>query len=129
MSKRYFVMISTDPDVDPAKCIIGMICAAQAASERHDVNVFFAGMAVKLLQAEYIAGLDGRAGYPAGTARPALDSLIQRATIHCSTRSQGVVGVNPENAQEILVGGYDLNWSGPAGVVALSSDSEVNLSF
>ena len=39
MSKRFFVMISTDPDVDPTKCGVGLACAAQAVSDGHEVNV------------------------------------------------------------------------------------------
>ena len=35
----------------------------------------------------------------------------------------------PENANEILVGGYELNWAGPAAVVSLSADADVVLTF
>jgi hypothetical protein len=31
--------------------------------------------------------------------------------------------VNQDNAHEVLVGGYDLNWSGPPGVVSLSGEA------
>jgi hypothetical protein len=39
MGKRYFVQISTDPDVDPRKCAVGMACAAQAVADGHFVPV------------------------------------------------------------------------------------------
>ena len=42
MSQKFFIKISTDPDVDPVKCVVGMACAAQAVTAGHDVDVFFA---------------------------------------------------------------------------------------
>ena len=54
MAIRYFVMISTDPELDPRKCVVGIACAAQAAKEGHEVHTFFASHAVRLLQTEYI---------------------------------------------------------------------------
>ena len=49
MSKSYFMMFSTDPDVDPRKCIVGLACTAQAIADGHEVVAFFASYAVKLL--------------------------------------------------------------------------------
>ena len=130
MSKSYFIMFSTDPDVDPRKCAVGLACASQAVSDRHEVNVFFASHAVKLLQSSYIGSLDGRVSQEEGFCRGMLDALVAGANgIYCSTGSQAVVGVTPENASEILVGGFDMNWSGPPGVVSLSAAAEVMLSF
>jgi hypothetical protein len=40
-----------------------------------------------------------------------------------------VVGVTPDNADEVLVGGLDLEWSGPPGVVAMSAQADRSLSF
>jgi hypothetical protein len=37
--------------------------------------------------------------------------------------------VIPENANEILVGGYELNWAGPAAVVFLSVGADIALTF
>jgi predicted peroxiredoxin len=130
MSKRYFVQISTDPDVDPRKCAVGMACAAQAVTDGHFVNVFFASHAVKLLQAAYIDALDERVSQGSGQCLNMLQTLIDGTEgIYCSTGSQAVVGVNQDNAHEVLVGGYDLNWSGPPGVVSLSSEADVVLTY
>ena len=130
MSKSYFIMFSTDPDVDPRKCAVGLACAAEAVSDGHEVNVFFASHAVKLLQSDYIGSLDGRVSQEEGFCRGMLDALVAGANgIYCSTGSQAVVGVTPENASEMLVGGFDMNWSGPPGVVSLSAGAEVTLSF
>ena len=31
----FFVMFSTDPDVDPRKCVVGLACATQAIEDGH----------------------------------------------------------------------------------------------
>ena len=59
-----------------------------------------------------------------------MQTLIDQAQgIYCSTGSQKVVGVTPDNAHEVLIPGLDLNWSGPPGVVALSSQADVVLTY
>ena len=130
MSKSYFVQISTDPDVDPRKCVIGLACAGQAATEGHAVNIFFASHAVKLLHANYIDSLDDKVSQEPGWCRATLQILIDASEgSYCSTGSQAVVGVTPENAHEVLVPDLELNWSGPPGVVALSSEADVVLTY
>ena len=149
MSKSYFMMFSTDPDVDPRKCIVGLACTAQAIADGHEVVVFFASHAVKLLQSEYINTFDAKVAEgqievehwtkspevvanarEKGISRSFLDVLLTGAEgIYCSTGSQAVVGVTPENASDVLVEGLEMNWSGPPGVIALSAASEVSLSF
>ena len=142
-------MFSTDPDVDPRKCIVGLACTAQAIADGHEVVVFFASHAVKLLQSEYINTFDAKVAEgqievehwtkspevvanarEKGISRSFLDVLLAGAEgIYCSTGSQAVVGVTPENASEVLVEGLEMNWSGPPGVIALSAASEVSFSF
>ncbi len=149
MSKSYFMMFSTNPDVDPRKCIVGLACTAQAIADGHEVVVFFASHAVKLLQSEYINTFDAKVAEgqievehwtkspevvanarEKGISRSFLDVLLAGAEgIYCSTGSQAVVGVTPENASDVLVEGLEMNWSGPPGVIALSAASEVSFSF
>ena len=149
MSKSYFMMFSTDPDVDPRKCIVGLACTAQAIADGHEVVAFFASYAVKLLQSEYINTFDAKVAEgqievehwtkspevvanarEKGISRSFLDVLLTGAEgIYCSTGSQAVVGVTPENASDVLVEGLEMNWSGPPGVIALSAASEVSFSF
>ena len=125
----YFFMISTDPEVDPRKCAVGLACAGEAVTSGHDVQVFFASHAVQLLQGQFIDGLDDRVGMPSGTCRTMMETLIDGAKIACSTGSQAVVGVTPENAAEVLMDIDSLAWSGPPGVVAMSAAADVVLSF
>ena len=130
MAKTYFVMITTDPEIDPRKCMVGVACAAQAAKDGHDVHVFFASHAVRLLQTDYIGAIDNRAGETEGTGRAFMDTLLQNAaSVHCSAGSQAVVGVTKENAADLLIGGYDLQWGGPPMVVQLSSSADIALTF
>ena len=42
MSKKFFIKIVTDPDVDLRKCVVGIACTAQAITDGYDVDVFFA---------------------------------------------------------------------------------------
>jgi predicted peroxiredoxin len=130
MSKRYFVKIVTDPEIDPRKCVVGMACAAQALDDGNEVNIFFASHAVRLLQEEYLSQIDERSGVDSGMSRSILDRIIKGgAGIYCSTGSQAVVGITKENADEILVSGMGMVWSGPAGVISLSADSDVQLVY
>ncbi len=122
-------MISTDPDVDPRKCAVGLACAGEAVTSGHDVNVFFASHAVQLLQGQFIDSLDDRVGMSSGTCRTMMETLVDGAKIACSTGSQAVVGVTPENAAEVLMEPDGLVWSGPPGVVAMSAAADVVLSF
>ena len=125
----YFFMISTDPDVDPRKCAVAIACAAEAVTGGNSVEVFFASHAVQLLQGQFIDGLDERVGMPSGTCRTMMEILIEGAKIACSTGSQAVVGVTPDNAAEVLMDADGLVWSGPPGVVAMSAAADVVLSF
>ena len=122
-------MFSTDPDVDPRKCVVGLACAAQAVADGHDVQAFFASHAVRLLHADYIDAIDDRVGMPAGSSRSMVEQLAAGASIACSTGSQAIVGVTPEYADDVLLGDLDLEWSGPPGVVAMSARADTTLSF
>ena len=59
-----------------------------------------------------------------------MQALVDQAEgIYCSTGSQAVIGVTPDNAHEVLLAGLELKWSGPPGVVALSSQADVVLTY
>lgn len=105
---KFFVMFSTDPDVDPRKFVVGLACAAQAVSDGHEVQTFFASHSVELLHANYIDAIDSRVGMPDDAFKALVDQLASGALIACSTGSQAVVGVSPDNADDVLVGGLDL---------------------
>ena len=132
MSKKFFVKIVTDPDVDLRKCVVGLACAAQAISDGYDVDMFFAADGVKMLNSEYISGINESGKLPEGMIFGMVKTITEGAkNIYCSTGSQAANGVTKENADSILLTGYQdwMTWSGPPGVIALSAASDVQLVY
>ena len=124
MSKKFFIKIVTDPDVDLRKCVVGIACTAQA--------VFFAADGVKMIHADYIKGINEQGNFPDGMIFNMLNVITEGASkIYCSTGSQAANGVTKENADEILLEGYSdwMTWSGPPGVIELSAASDVQLVY
>ena len=132
MSKKFFVKIVTDPDVDLRKCVVGLACAAQAISDGYEVDMFFAADGVKMLNSEYISGINESGKLPEGMIFGMVKTITEGAkNIYCSTGSQAANGVTKENADSILLTGYQdwMTWSGPPGVIALSAESDVQLVY
>ena len=132
MSKKFFIKIVTDPDVDLRKCVVGVACAAQAINDGHDVDVFFAADGVKMIHADYIRGINEQGNFPDGMIFNMLKVITEGASkIYCSTGSQAANGVTKENADDILLEGYSdwMTWSGPPGVIELSAASDVQLVY
>ena len=132
MSKKFFIKIVTDPDIDQRKCVVGIACAAQAIKEGHDVDVFFAADGVKMIHADYINRINEQGSLPDGMIFNLLNVITEGASkIYCSTGSQAANGVTKENADEMLLEGYSdwMTWSGPLGVIALSAASDVQLVY
>ena len=129
MTKDFFIKLVTSPDVDPLKCVVGLGCVAQAINDGHKVDVFFAAAAVQLLHAEYLSNLDQTIDAPSGMCQGFIETIMNGANgIHCSTASQAHFGVS-QDSPKALIEGIKLNWSGPAGVIALASDAEVTLMY
>ena len=132
MSKKFFVKIVTDPEVDLRKCVVGLACASQAIKDGHDVSVFFAANGVKMLNSIYLKSINQMEVLPNNMIFDILNSVTQGATnVYCSTGSQAANGVTSENAGEKLLEGWDewMTWSGPPGVIELSVASEVQLIY
>ena len=132
MSKKFFVKIVTDPDVDLRKCVVGLACAAQAISDGYEVDMFFAADGVKMLNSKYISGINESGTLPEGMIFGMIKTITEGAkNIYCSTGSQAANGVTKENADSILLTGYQdwMTWSGPPGVIALSAKSDVQLVY
>lgn len=129
MSKRIFVNFVSDPNNDPMKTIVGLACASRAVADGHDVHVFFAAAGVRLLEASYIEGLEAELDSPEPMVRPMMDALVAGATLHCSFGSlKAVLGIS-EGDGALLVADDQISWSGPPGVIALSTASDVQLMY
>ena len=132
MSKKFFVKIVTDPDVDLRKCVVGLACAAQAINDGYEVDMFFASDGVKMLNSKYIRGVNESGTLPEGLIFGMIKTITEGAkNIYCSTGSQAANGVTKENADSILLTGYQdwMTWSGPPGVITLSAESDVQLVY
>ena len=132
MSKKFFIKIVTDPDVDLRKCIVGIACAAQAITDGYDVDVFFAADGVKMIHAAYIQFVNEKESIPDGMIYDMMNTITSGASkVYCSTGSLAANGVTKENADEMLLEGYSnwMTWSGPPGVIELSAASDVQLVY
>ena len=88
MTKRFFVKIVTDPEVDLRKCIVGIACAAQAVNDGYDVDMFFAANGVKMLHSEFVAGVNNSGMLPDGLLDELLNTITSGAKkVYCSTGS------------------------------------------
>ena len=115
MSRKFFIKIVTDPDVDLRKCVVGVACAAQAINDGHDVDVFFAADGVKMIHADYVRGINEQGNFPDGMIFNMLKVITAKGAskVYCSTGSQAANGVTKENADEVLLEGYSdwMTWS------------------
>ena len=132
MSKKFFIKIVTNPEVDLSKCIVGIACAAQAINDGHDVDVFFAADGVKMIHADFINGINEQGTLPDGMIFQMMKAVTDGASnVYCSTGSQAMNGVTKENAETTLLEGYSdwMTWSGPSGVIELSATSDIQLVY
>ncbi|MBE53862.1 MAG: hypothetical protein CMB00_01255 [Euryarchaeota archaeon] len=129
MSKRIFVNFVSEPKNDPLKTIVGLACASQAVADGHDVNVFFAASGVRILDGDYLDQLENELGGETPMVRPMMDALIGGATLHCSFGSVMAVLGHAEGDGALVVPDDQIAWSGPPGVIALATDSDVQLVY
>jgi predicted peroxiredoxin len=132
MSKKFFVKLVTDPDLDLRKCVVGLACGAQAIKDGHEVSMFFAANGVRMLNSNYLEAIDISGMMPEGMIFDMMTTITQGAkNIYCSTGSQAANGITIENAAEKLLDGWNdwMTWSGPAGVIELSTSSEIQLIY
>ena len=86
MSKKFFVKLVTDPEVDLRKCIVGIACAAQAIKDGYDVDVFFAANGVKMLHSEFVEGINNSGDMPDGMFNGMMKTITDDANkVWCST--------------------------------------------
>jgi|TARA_B100001741_G_scaffold167129_1_gene138104 predicted peroxiredoxin len=129
MSKRIFVKFVSEPKNDPLKTIVGLACASQAVADGHDVNVFFAASGVRILDGDYLDQLENELGGETPMVRPMMDALLGGATLHCSFGSVMAVLGHAEGDGALVVPDDKIAWSGPPGVIALATDSDVQLVY
>ncbi len=124
MSCRVFVKFVSDPETDPMKAVVGLACAAQAVSDGHDVDVFFAAASTRMLVPGYL-----EVGAPPAMAQGFIQTLIDGARWHCSFNSLKSTADIEEGQSGIIVPDEAIAWSGPPGVIALATAADTVLCY
>lgn len=129
MSRKYFVKFVSEPRNDTIKTIVGVACASRAISEGHEVSVFFAAAGTRLLEPAYIEELDKEMGEDSTVVSEMMGNIIENATLYCSFASVKATLGHSEGDGALIVPDDKIKWSGPPGVIELSSASEVQLVY
>ena len=129
MSRKYFVKFVSEPRNDTIKTIVGVACAARAISEGHEVSVFFAAAGTRLLEPAYIEELNKEMGEDSTVVSDMMGTITENATLYCSFASVKATLGFSEGDGALIVPDDKIKWSGPPGVIELSSASEVQLVY
>ena len=129
MGNSIFVKFVSDPALDRMKSIVGLACAAQAVNDGHKVSVFFAAAGVRFLDAAFLLDLETEVGPESTMIHGFMDTLLGGADLHCSFGSVKAVLGHEEGDGALYVPDDNIAWSGPPGVIALSTASNVQLVY
>ena len=129
MSKKYFVNFVSEPNNDIMKTIVGIACTARAITDGHEVSVFFAASGTRLLDPDFIKELDKEMGPDSKAITEMIEVIISKATLYCSFASVKATLGHSEGDGALIVPDENIKWSGPPGVIELSSASEIQLMY
>ena len=127
MGKKVFVKFVSEPKNDQIKSIVGIACASQAINDGHDVSVFFAAAGTRLLDAGYISELNQEMGSDSTMVSDMMSNIIDNAVLYCSFASVKATLGHSEGDGALIVPDDQIEWSGPPGVIALATNSDVIL--
>ena len=119
----------SEPRNDTIKTIVGVACAARAISEGHEVSVFFAAAGTRLLEPAYIEELNKEMGEDSTVVSDMMGTITENAALYCSFASVKATLGHSEGDGALIVPDDKIKWSGPPGVIELSSASEVQLVY
>ena len=119
----------SEPRNDTIKTIVGVACAARAISEGHEVSVFFAAAGTRLLEPAYIEDLNKEMGEDSTAVSDMMGTITENATLYCSFASVKATLGHSEGDGALIVPDDKIKWSGPPGVIELSSASEIQLVY
>ncbi len=119
----------SEPKNDTLKTIVGVACASRAIEEGHDVSVFFAAAGTRLLDPSYIDELNKEMGPDSTVVSQMMATITENATLYCSFASVKATLGHIEGDGALIVPDDKIKWSGPPGVIELSSASEVQLVY
>ena len=98
-------------------------------NDGHDVSVFFAASGVRLLDPHFLEELESDMGPDSTMVHGFMDTLLEGADLHCSFASVKATLGHSEGDGALYVPDAEITWSGPPGVVALSTASNVQLVY
>ena len=129
MTKSVFVKFVSEPKNDSLKTIVGIACAAQAIDDGHEVSVFFAGSATRLLDGKYIGELNREMGPDSTIVSDMLNKIFDNAVVYCSFASVKATLGHSEGDGALNIADDKITWSGPPGVIKLATSSDVQLTY
>lgn len=129
MAKSVFVKFVSEPRNDSLKTIVGIACAAQAIDDGHEVSVFFAGSATRLLDGGYIGELNREMGPDSTIVSDMLNKIFDNAVVYCSFASVKATLGHSEGDGALNIADDKITWSGPPGVIKLATSSDVQLTY
>ena len=129
MSKKYFIKFVSEPKNDIMKTIVGIACTARAITDGHEVSVFFAASGTRVLEPSFIEELDREMGPDSKVVTEMMQVIASNATLYCSFASVKATLGHNEGDGALIVPDDKIKWSGPPGVIELSSASEIQLVY
>ena len=111
------------------KSVVGLACAAQAVEDGQEVSVFFAAAGVRCLDPIFLDELENEMGPNSTVIHGFMDKLVSGANLHCSFGSVKAVLGHDEGDGALYVPDEKIAWSGPPGVIALATSSDVQLVY
>ena len=128
MAKKYFFKFVSEPKNDPIKTIVGLACVNQAISDGHEVSVF-RSFGNKDSRSRLHAELNSEMGPDSKFISELMEVIIAKSTLYCSFASVKATLGHSEGDGALIVPDEEIEWSGPPGVIELSSNSEIQLVY
>jgi len=91
--------------------------------------VFFAASGTRLFDRGYIEELDKEIGADSKMVSGFMDESISKGTLFCSFASVKATLGHSEGDGALIVADDKIKWSGPPGVIALATNSDVQLTY
>ena len=129
MKKKVFVKFVSEPKNDMMKSVVGVACAAQAINDGHEVSIFFAGAGTRLLDPAFIKELDEKVGSENKVVTNFMKTIAASAKLSCSFASVKIVLGYSQGDEALFIPDDKIEWSGPPGVIALASSSDIQLTY
>ena len=135
-NKNYFVLLTSDPMVNPSSAMMSINTASEALNQGHNVIYFAAGDGVKILMKDVIQNLHNVTfhGGNSSNLSKRMELMLNEFSanggiIHASEGSFLTYGVTQENSSDILIDILNLNWSYPKELIELSSGADLIFSY